>query len=39
MERLNLRTLNEVEDEENYRIEVSNRFEALESLDAEVADN
>jgi hypothetical protein len=36
MERFNLKKLNEVEGKEKYRIEVSNRFAALEDLDAEV---
>jgi hypothetical protein len=39
MERFNLRKLNEVEGKENYRVEVSNRFAALEDLDAEVEIN
>jgi hypothetical protein len=34
MERLNLKKLNEVEGKEQYRVEVSNRFAALEDLDA-----
>jgi hypothetical protein len=36
MERFNLKKLNEVEGKEKYRVEVSNRFAALEDLDAEV---
>jgi ABC-type hemin transport system ATPase subunit len=36
MERFNLRKLNEVEGKEQYRVEISNRFVALENLDAEV---
>jgi hypothetical protein len=39
MERFNLKKLNEVEDKEKYRDEVSNRFAALEDLDAEVQIN
>jgi hypothetical protein len=39
MERFNLKKLNEVEGKENYRVEVSNRFAALEDLDAEVEIN
>jgi hypothetical protein len=39
MERFNLKTLNEVEGKGKYRIEVSNRFAALEDLDAEVEVN
>jgi hypothetical protein len=34
--RFNLKKLNEVEGKEKYRAEVSNRFAALEDLDAEV---
>jgi hypothetical protein len=33
MERFNLKMLNQVEDKEQYRIEDSNRFAALENLD------
>jgi hypothetical protein len=33
MERFNLRKLNEVEDKEQYRVEISNMFTALENLD------
>jgi hypothetical protein len=36
MERLNLKKLNEVKGKEQYCVEVSNRFAALEDLDAEV---
>jgi hypothetical protein len=32
MERFNLKKLNEVEDKEQYRVELSNRFTALENL-------
>jgi hypothetical protein len=39
MERFNLKRLNEVEVKEQYRVEVSNRFAALEDLDAEVEIN
>jgi hypothetical protein len=39
MERFNLRKLNEVERKEKHRFEVSNRFEALEDLDAEIEIN
>jgi hypothetical protein len=39
MERFNLKTLNEVESKGQYRDEVSNRFAALEDLDAEVEIN
>jgi hypothetical protein len=39
MERFNLKKLNEVEVEEEYRVEVSNRFAALVDLDAEVEIN
>jgi hypothetical protein len=39
MERFNLRKLNEVEGKEQYCVEVSNRFAALEDLDAEVEFN
>jgi hypothetical protein len=35
MERLNLKKLNEVEGKEQYRVEISKRFTALENLDAE----
>jgi hypothetical protein len=36
MERFNLKILNEVEGKEQYRVEISNRFSALENLDTEV---
>jgi hypothetical protein len=36
MERFNLKKLNNVECKEKYRVEFSNRFAALEDLDAEV---
>jgi hypothetical protein len=36
MERFNLKKISVVEGKENYRIEVSNRFAALEDLDSEV---
>jgi hypothetical protein len=36
MKRFNLKRLNEVEGKEQYCIEISNRFAALENLDAEV---
>jgi hypothetical protein len=39
MERFNLKELNEVEGKEQYRVEISNRFAALETLDAEVVIN
>jgi hypothetical protein len=39
MERFNLKKLNEVEGNEKYGVEVSNRFAALEDLDAEVEIN
>jgi hypothetical protein len=39
MERFNLKKLNEVEGKEKYRFEVSNRFGALENLDAVVEIN
>jgi hypothetical protein len=39
MERFNLKKLNEVEGKETYCIEVSNRFAALEDLDAEMEIN
>jgi hypothetical protein len=39
MERFNLKKLNEVEGKEQYCVDVSNRFEALEDLDAEVEIN
>jgi hypothetical protein len=36
MERIKLKRLNAVESKEQYRVEVSNRFAALDDLDAEV---
>jgi hypothetical protein len=36
MERFKLKKLNEVEGKEQYRVKFSNRFAALENLDAEV---
>jgi hypothetical protein len=39
MERFTLKKLNEVEGKEQYRVEVSNRFAALEYLYAEVEIN
>jgi hypothetical protein len=36
MERLNLKKLNAVEDKEQYHVEISNRFAALENLCSEV---
>jgi hypothetical protein len=39
MERFSLKKLNEVEGKEQFRVEVSNRFAALEDLDAEVEVN
>jgi hypothetical protein len=36
MERFNLKKLNEVECKEQYRVEILNRFVALENLDPEV---
>jgi hypothetical protein len=39
MERFNLRKLNDVEGKEQFRVEVSNRFAALEDLDTEVEIN
>jgi hypothetical protein len=36
MERFNLKKLNKVEDKEQFRVEVSNMFAALEDLDAEM---
>jgi hypothetical protein len=35
MERFNLKKLNEVEDKQQYLVETSNRFAALENLDIE----
>jgi hypothetical protein len=39
MERFNLKKLNEVEGKEQYHVEVSNRFAALEHFDTEVEIN
>jgi hypothetical protein len=39
IDRFNLTNLNEVEGKEKYRVEFSNRFAALEDLDAEVEIN
>jgi heme oxygenase len=39
MERFNLRKLNGVVGKEQYRVSVSNKFAALEELDAEVKIN
>jgi hypothetical protein len=39
MERFNLKKLNEVESKEQYRVKVSNRFTALEDLDADMEIN
>jgi hypothetical protein len=39
IDRFNLKKLNEAEGKERYRVEVSNRFAALEGLDAEVEIN
>jgi hypothetical protein len=39
MERFNLKTLNDVEGKEQFCVEVSNRFAALEDLDTEVEIN
>jgi hypothetical protein len=39
MESFNLKKLNDVEGKEQFRVEVSNRFAALEYLDAEVEIN
>jgi hypothetical protein len=36
MERFNLKKLNEVEGKEQYRVEISDRFAALENLDTDV---
>jgi hypothetical protein len=36
MERFNLKKLNEVDGKEQYWVEISNRFPALENSDAEV---
>jgi hypothetical protein len=39
MERFSLKKLNEVEGKKQFNVEVSNRFAALEDLDAEVESN
>jgi hypothetical protein len=39
MERFNLKKLNDVEGKEQFHVEVSNRFAALEDLDTEVETN
>jgi hypothetical protein len=39
MERFNLKKLNKVEGKEQFRVEISNRFAALEGLDAEMEIN
>jgi hypothetical protein len=39
MERFNLKKLNDIESKEQFRVEVSNRFAALEDLDTEVEIN
>jgi hypothetical protein len=39
MERFNLKKLNDVEGKEQFRVEVSDRFAALEDLDTEVEIN
>jgi hypothetical protein len=39
MDEFNLKKLNEVEDKEQYRVEISNRFAALENLVTEVNSN
>jgi hypothetical protein len=39
MERFSLKKLNEVDGKEKYRVEVSNRFVALEDLHAEFENN
>jgi hypothetical protein len=39
MDRFNLKKLNEVEGKERYHVEVSNRFAALEGLEAGVEIN
>jgi hypothetical protein len=35
MEKFNVKNLNEVEGKEKYRVEISNKFTAVENLDAE----
>jgi hypothetical protein len=39
MERFNLKKLSEVEGEERYRVEISNRFASLENLVTDLVDN
>jgi hypothetical protein len=39
MERFNHKKLNEIQGKDKYRVEVSNRFSALEGLDTEVEIN
>jgi hypothetical protein len=39
MEKFNLKKLNDVEGKEQFRVEVSNRFAALQDLDTEVEIN
>jgi phosphomevalonate kinase len=39
MERFNLKKLNDVEGKEQFRVEISNRFAAMEDLDTEVEIN
>jgi hypothetical protein len=39
MERFNLKKLYEIQGKKQSRVEISNRFAALENLDAEVANN
>jgi hypothetical protein len=39
MKRFNLKKLHEVKDEEQYRVEVSNKFTALENVDVGVRIN
>jgi hypothetical protein len=39
MERFNLKKLNKVEGEEEFRVEISNRFASLKDLDSEVEIN
>jgi hypothetical protein len=39
MEKFNFKKLNEIESKEQFRVEVSNRFPALEDLDTEVEIN
>jgi hypothetical protein len=39
MERFNLKKINEVEGKEQYRVEISNKFAALQNLDTGVGIN